>query len=207
MVKRGKFIVFDGLDGSGKTTQAKLLAQYLFDKSKSNSVFLTREPYSATFYDKIRTALKQGSDPRKRARLFLNLFVRDRRLHIRDIEKLLSSGVHVITDRYKYSTLAYQQAQGIPFEELLAAHANMLRPDLVLLIDLPVDEIVKRIGGDTSRAVVEIFEKEEFMQQLRKNYRALPKRLPDEPLKIVSGIGSVQEVFARIRKKADMLFS
>ena len=206
-MKRGKFIVFDGLDGSGKTTQAKLLCNYLFDQSKSNSVFLTREPYSDEFYEKIRQALKIGKNPTHRAKLFLDLFVSDRKLHVRDVEYLLSKGVHVISDRYKHSTLAYQNAQGIPLVDLMAVHKGMLVPDLTLLVDLPVKTVISRMGKDSQRKVTEVFEQRAFMEQLRKNYLALPKHLPKERIVVISGSGSVEKVFGLVRKQVDMVFS
>ncbi len=206
-MKRGLFIVIDGLDGSGKTTQVKLLAEHIFNRSKSNSVFLTREPYSTALYAKIRAALRTTNNPHQRAELFLKLFVADRKLHLRDITRLLDRGVHVVTDRYKYSTLAYQHAQGIPFEKLVEAHKGMLVPDCAIIIDLPVDALLKRITNGGRKDAIEVFEQEAFMKKLRAQYRGLSKRLPREPIAIVSGVGSVEKVFARVKKVVDVVFS
>ncbi len=114
---KGKFIVLDGIDGCGKGTQVKLLANYLFDSNKKNHVFLTREPYHSEHYEEIRRLLKSGLNPRDNAERLTELFVADRKVHVALIESLLSQGINVVSDRYKYSTLAYQQTQGISFEK------------------------------------------------------------------------------------------
>ena len=104
---KGKFIVLDGLDGSGKGTQVKLLANYFFDRDKKNHIFLTREPYNSEYYEEIRRLLKSGLNPHDNAERLAELFVADRRVHAALIESLLSQGIDVVSDRYKYSTLAY----------------------------------------------------------------------------------------------------
>ncbi len=80
-MKRGKFIVIDGIDGSGKGSIAKMLAQYIFEKSKANHVFLTREPYHSQYLAEIRQILKQSTDPKANAEKLAELFVNDRKDH------------------------------------------------------------------------------------------------------------------------------
>ncbi|MEK7143750.1 MAG: hypothetical protein AAB820_00250, partial [Patescibacteria group bacterium] len=118
-MKKGKFIVLDGIDGCGKGTQVKLLANHLFDGDKKNHIFLTREPYNSEYYAKIRQFLKEGINPKDNAEVLTELFVKDRKVHAELIGNFLSRGIHVICDRYKYVTLVYQKIQGISFEELL----------------------------------------------------------------------------------------
>ena len=74
---RGKFIVLDGLDGSGKGTQVKLLVNYLFDKDKNNHPWLTREPYRSRYYQEIRRLLKSGIDPKANALRLARLFLEE----------------------------------------------------------------------------------------------------------------------------------
>jgi len=206
-MNRGKFIVFDGLDGSGKTTQAKRAAEYLFDRAKTNSVFLTREPYHSPYYQQIRDLLKSNTNPHDSAELFTELFVKDRAVHVADIELLLARGVHVVSDRYKYSTLGFQQAQGMELSALIKMHDGMLVPDLVVFIDLDVDRILERMTQDSRRDVKEVFEQKEMMGKLRERFLNLPRQLPGEPIYIVDGNRPADTVSAEIRTYIDKLFT
>ncbi len=202
---RGKFIVLDGLDGSGKGTQAKLVANYLFDKDKANHIFLTREPYRSRHYQEIRRILKHAKNPKENAQLLAKLFVQDRRAHGRLIRRYLAAGHHVISDRYKYSTLAYQQTQGISLQKLIAMHRGILTPDLILIIDVPADIALRRIAKDAGRSHREVFEQLEFQKQLRKNFLALPKNLPREKIIIIDGNQLPDKVFKDIKKETDKI--
>lgn len=204
---RGKFIVFDGLDGCGKGTQIMRLAGYIFNKDKSNSVFVTREPYRSKYYKEIRRILKESEDPRENADTLAHLFVEDRKVHAGLIERHLRDGDFVISDRYKYSTLAYQQTQGIQLKKLIEMHEGILIPDLVLLIDVPAEIAVERLARDSGREYKEVFEKLEFQEKLRKNFLALPGQLPKERITVIDGTGSVSEVFDAIRSEMDKVLS
>lgn len=202
-----KFIVLDGVDGSGKDTQAKLLNNYLFDKSKAEHPWLTREPYRSKFYDEIRRILKEGGDLKKLAWKLAKLFVADRRVHARIILRQLLWGHHVVCDRYKYSTLAYQQTQGIPLKKLIAMHRGILVPDLVIILDVPIDVALERIKKDIKggKRYKEMFEQKDFQEQLRKNMLALKRQLPRERIVIINGNQPVEKVFEAIRKEADKI--
>jgi len=202
---KGKFIVMDGLDGSGKGTQAKLLANYFFDSNKKNHVFLTREPYNSEHYEEIRRLLKSGLNPRDNAERLAELFVADRRVHVALIESLLLQGVNVISDRYKYSTLAYQQTQGISLQKLIDMHKDILISDLTLIIDVPAEIALERIVKDEGREYKEVFEQKEFQEKLRDNFLALPKQLPDEKIIIINGNKSANDVFEFIKKEVDFV--
>jgi len=184
-MKRGLFIVLDGIDGSGKSTQIGLLSQFLFLGFKKSHVFLTREPFISPHYQQIRDLLKSGVDPKENGEKFLELFVADRRFHAEVITKQLEQGFHVICDRYKYSTLVYQSAQGLPIEKVLAAHEGLLVPDLTVILDLSAKEALGRIQVDDERTHAEFFEKEEFLKELREGYKNLPKLLPTENIVIL----------------------
>lgn len=204
-MEKGKFFVLDGPDGSGKGTQAKLLAQYLFDRDKRNHVFLTREPYNSRYYIEIRNLLKDGVDPKDNARRLTELFIKDRKVHVQLIEKRLSEGTHVVCDRYKYSTLAYQKTQGIDLSELIKMHRGILMPDLAIIIDIPAATGLKRIKDDASRGHKEVFERRKFMLELCRNFRELPSTMPKEKISMINGNKSVEEVFAAIRKEVDKI--
>lgn len=206
--KKGKFIVLDGVDGSGKGTQAKKLASYLFDKDKANHICLTREPYQSKFYQEIRKILKENKDPKKNAGRLAKLFVQDRKVHAKVIQRHLLEGSHVVSDRYKYSTLAYQQAQGISLKKLIAMHRGVLVPDLVLILDVPAKTALGRVSADiqSGKRYKEVFEQLTFQEQLRKNFLMFPKFLPKERIMIINGNQPVEKVFESIRKEVDYLF-
>jgi len=203
MAKRGKFVAFDGMDGSGKGTQVKLLVEKLFDLDKRNHILLTREPYNSVYYDEIRELLRNGKKPKDNAEKMAELFVKDREFHCGLIGKLLIDGVYVISDRYKYSTLAYQWAQGIDIYKLIKMHdePEIIVPDLTIIIDLPAEVALERIAKDGIRTHKEVFEKLEFQKKLRENFLKLPKLLPQENIVIVDGNKNEEEVFEEIKNR------
>jgi len=202
---KGKFIVLDGLDGSGKGTQVKLLANYFFDRDKKNHIFLTREPYNSEYYEEIRRLLKSGLNPRDNAERLAELFIADRRIHAALIESLLSQGIDVVSDRYKYSTLAYQQTQGISLQKLIDMHKGILIPDLTLIIDTSAEIALERIIKDEGREYKEVFEQKDFQEKLRENFLALSKQLPDEKIIIIDGDKPIAKVFESIKKEVEKI--
>jgi dTMP kinase len=201
-MKKGKFIVLDGIDGCGKGTIIKKIASYLFDKQKTNHVLMTREPYISKYHDKIRKLLKENTDPYDNAELFANLWVKDRKVHAAWIKKELNAGHYVISDRYKYSTFAYQQTQGISLGKLIKMHKGILIPDLAIIVDIPAEEAIRRANNDKSRTFKEVFEKKEFQEKLRKNYLDLPSHLPEENIVILTGESS-DVIFEQAKKEID----
>ncbi|GEM_PF-636428 len=207
--KRGKFIVLDGIDGSGKGTQLQYLSQYLFNLQKTNHILITREPYISNAYQKIRALLKSGKNPRDNAALLTRLFIQDRKQHALWIKKELRAGHHVISDRYSYSTFAYQQTQGMELPMLKKMHAGILVPDLAIIVDVPVKVTLFRQTRDGVRKFQEVFEKsefKEFQETLRKNFLTLPRQLPSHPLKVINGNRRPEQVFTVIQKEVDKLF-
>jgi len=190
-MKRGMFIVLDGIDGCGKGTIMKKIAAYLFDKQKTHHVLMTREPYISKYNAEIRKMMKENINPYENADIFADLFVKDRRVHAEWIEKELEAGHHVVCDRYKYSTLAYQQTQGISLEKLIEMHKGILVPDIVIIPDVPVEEAIRRAAADKKRDFKEVFEKDrQFQEKLRQNFLELPKRLSEERIIVLKGENS-----------------
>lgn len=106
----------------------------------------------------------------------------------------------MLCDRYKYSTIAYQQAQGVPFEEIALAHAGFLIPDLTIILDADPRTALTRNLSDSSRAYQEVFEREvDFTEKMRQNYLALPQRLPEEKIEVVNANRAPEEVSESIR--------
>ncbi|MEM7813952.1 MAG: dTMP kinase [Candidatus Aenigmatarchaeota archaeon] len=197
---KGKFIVIEGIDGSGKGTQMCLLAQWLYRKNKNFHILMTREPSLSEHGELVRRLLATSREMSAYAREFLRLFVADRADHIRRlIQPALRYGCIVLCDRYKHSTIAYQQAQGVPFDEIMLAHKDFLVPDLTIVLDADPRAALVRNLGDASRQYQEVFEREvAFTEKMRQNYLALPERLKGERIAIVNANRPVDEVFKAI---------
>ncbi len=204
-MKRGLFIVIDGIDGCGKSGQTKLLAEYLFSKSKKNHLFITREPYISKYTDQIRELLKVSKDPKENAKQLAQLFIKDRKVHAKVITQYLKNGAIVICDRYKYSTLVFQSTQGLAMSELIKMHKGLIVPDLVLIIDVPAQVAMERINKDNKRSHKEVFEQEEFLAKLRQGYLNLPQQLPKERIVFIPGEGTPQQVFEQVRAEVDKI--
>ncbi len=203
--KRGKFIVLEGVDGCGKSSQALLLANFLLGMSDYNHVLLTREPYKKR---KIREILRKDENPYSQAQNLAKLFVEDRREHISEIiEPSLAKGIHVVCDRYKYSTIAYQSAQGIPITELIKMHQNMLVPDATFILDVPIEIAKKRIAKGKGGIEQKFESNGEFLERVRQNYLEMSRLLPQENIIILDGTKSIGGVNQRIKKELEFLLS
>ncbi len=199
------FITFEGIEGCGKTTQIGLLAFYL--RKESRSFLLTREPGGTAIGEKIRGILLSssggaGMDPV--AELFL--YAAARVQHFRQlIQPALSRGEIVVCDRYADATLAYQgSGRGIDqgwIEEIHARSVDNIKPDLTFLLDLPVEEGLKRAWKRMESHPVkeDRFEKEavDFHERVRHGYLALARRDPQRIL-VLDGRQDEQTLHAEI---------
>lgn len=203
---RKRFIVFDGIDGSGKTTQITKSAEYLYKTNVSHdNILLTREPTYSAIGARIRKLLDEETNPSEHPRKCLSWFIADRIKHLHEvIEPALEKNFLVLCDRYKYSTLAYQQAQGIPLEELILVQKNLLVPDLTIIIDVPGEEAYNRIKAKRKTTK---FEEPEFLERVRQNFLALKKLLPKENIAVIKSEGTKEQVFEKVRKLLDKHFS
>jgi dTMP kinase len=199
-MKKGLFVAFEGIDGCGKSTQARLLADYIFESNKYNHVVRTREPYKNA---DIRKILQSESDPYSQATKLAEMFIADRRNHVQDlIGPNLKKGTFVISDRYSFSTLAYQQTQGVDVKKLLQMHKGLPIADIIFIVDVPVEVAMNRMKKDTKRTTEQKFEKnKEFIAKLRKNYLSLAG-LPLHKVVIVDGTKSINEIFEKQIKPA-----
>lgn len=195
----GIFIVLEGIDGAGKSTQAKLLKLWL--EERGYEVVLTKEPTDTPFGKLIRKLVLTGGkegiiDGAKISHeAEALLFAADRAEHVdKLIRPALESGKIVISDRYFYSSLAYQWARGLDLEWLIDLNRFAIRPDLVLLLDLPVKESMKRIR---TRSIKSEFDKiVELQKKVRENYLKLAERFPE--IKIVNALEDVEGVHRQI---------
>ena len=176
---RGRFIVFEGIDGAGKTTQAKLLAQKL--ESLGKSVYLTAEPTDLESGRELRKIL--GGEKKKTDCELALLFTLDRIAHNIDKEKginaMLDAGYNVICDRYYYSSLAYQ-GPVTSYEWVKSLNLNcpdILHPDLCIFLDLTPEQSLERISK--GREKLEIFENLETLTRVRESFFGVITDLDD----------------------------
>jgi dTMP kinase len=158
------FIVFEGVDGCGKTTQIKLLSQYIFE-NYLRDVLITREPTG----EPIRKKLENLKSVNENKELLTTMFFEDRHIHTKNIIiPNINRDCVVLCDRYNLSTFVYQQAQGVAYEKLLEMEKNFsfLIPDLTILFISDIQETCER-----RKQSVEIFEqKMDFQKTVQKNY-------------------------------------
>lgn len=200
----GKFIVFDGLDGAGKSTAIRLVKGLLARNSvPPKKILLTAEPTKGFFGKKIRQMLAEKKDPMSDGEEFLCLYVLDRKHHLKkEILPALHKGKIVLCDRYKYSTLVYQSVQGVSPDVVVKIHEKMRVPDLVFVFDLPVSAALSRL--EKSRKSKDVFEKKAFLENAREKFLHLKHFFPAEKIIIVDASAPIQTVaktvFAQIKK-------
>jgi dTMP kinase len=161
-------IVIEGIDGTGKSTQARRLAAWL--EARGRTTVVSREPTDGPWGRKLRESAATG---RLSAEDELAYFLRDRREHVeRLIAPGLAAGKVVILDRYYFSTMAYQGSRGLDPAAIRRANEEFAPvPDLLLVLDLDVDHALARIGGrgDTANA----FEKRDSLERCQAVFRSL----------------------------------
>jgi dTMP kinase len=169
-VNRGRLIAFEGVDGSGKSTQLRLLARAI--RSAGRVVVETREPTDGAWGRRIREMARSGS--RVAPAEELRWFVEDRREHVaHEIKPALAAGAAVLTDRYFLSTVAYQGARGLDPARLLAeAEAEFPLPDLALVLDLAPEEGLARVAA-RGGALEPAFEEAAFLTAAAALFRGL----------------------------------
>jgi len=171
-VNRGRLVVFEGVDGSGKSTQLGLLAEQL--RESHLAPIVTKEPTDGRWGRKIRAMARSGEviAPEEELRWFLE----DRREHV---EKVMRPGIEagriVLSDRYYLSTVAYQGARGFDPQALLAqAEAEFPMPDLALIFELDPEAGLARVQarGDAAEPT---FEEAGFLARVAAVFRALDR--------------------------------
>ena len=206
------FITFEGIEGSGKTTQQRLVAEAL--RAAGRVVVTTKEPGGTPLADRIRAILLDSAnviDPI--AEVFL--FAASRRQHTTEvIEPALGRGEIVLCDRYADSTLAYQGfGRLIDLDRLRTVNewaTDSLRPEVTLLFDLPEEVGLTRANSRNAGAAQDEgrFEAEDlrFHRRVREGYLAMAVAEPKR-YRVVDATGGVEEVFARTKTTLPELFS
>jgi len=211
---KGAFVVIEGIDGCGSTTQSLLLATRL--RERGTEVVTTCEPTPGPVGELIRRALRHGltdsgGDPRRLdwATLAL-LFAADRLDHNHAvIEPALRAGRVVISDRYYLSSLAYQTATAPGGEGVLpwirGLNARARRPDLTIVIDVDAD-VAERRRRDRG-AAAELFEVDELQRRLADTYRRAEDLVEQDRVVHVSGEGPEEAVGREILAAFDHQFA
>lgn len=204
MRARGRFVVIEGIDGAGTTTQAARLAERL--RSLPALVRVTREPSDGPIGTLVRQVLTgrivvpDGRAPGWATMALL--FAADRLDHVEaEIEPALASGAIVISDRYDASSLGYQSVMSGKggegaIEWIRSLNRHALRPDLTIVLDVGAD--VAAVRRESRGETAQIYEQNEVQRALVAFYRSLDRHIPNDRIAHVDASGSMDEVHARI---------
>jgi len=165
MIKKGIFLVIEGLDGSGKTTQATLIAEKL---SKNYNVLLTAEPSRGKIgtFIRDRCLYEQARLPTETEAL---LFAADRIEHMQtELKPALEDGKLVICDRYVYSSLAYQGSAGLSLDWIKTINARALQPDFSIFIDVAPEKVIERL--QRKKSIMETLETQTKVREIYLKY-------------------------------------
>lgn len=202
---RGVLITFEGVEGSGKSTQARLLADNL--KRMGFACEFSREPGGTEIGERIRDILLDPEHPTMDARTELFLYLASRNQHVREkVMHWLNSGRVVVLDRYAESSVAYQGA-GRGLGEQTVSRLNKMatcgiRPDLVIVVDVPVS-VGRERKGTTGLDRLES-ERVEFHERVRSSYLRMARRAPKRA-RVLDGTQSTDRLAALVLKTAQEL--
>jgi dTMP kinase len=201
-VSRGRFIVLEGIDGAGTTTQTDRLVAHL--RGRGRQAVATREPSAGPLGRLLREILLgQHTLPDGKAvggSTMALLFAADRLDHLqREVEPQLAAGVDVVSDRYLLSSLAYQAVEADrPWVASLAR--GVRQPDLTVLVDLPIEVAAER--RRRAGRPVERYDADSTLARVAENYRQLAR---ETGAAVVDGAGTLEQVEAAIARLADGL--
>ncbi|MGB9693820.1 MAG: dTMP kinase [Fervidobacterium sp.] len=190
------FIVFEGIEGCGKTTQAKRLFNYL--TAQGFKTHLTKEPGGTDLGMKIRDLLLSHHTETLPPIAELLLYEADRSIHIHNVIKpFLHKDYIVISDRFYYSTIAYQHfGRGLSYDLITllnTATTESLKPDITFLLDIPVEEAFKRLNRQRDRIESESIS---FHQKVREGFLTIAKQ--DKNIVIIDATQSPDDVFNQV---------
>lgn len=197
----GKFIVFEGINGSGKGVQLEKITEWLYNTNKSNLILRTREPNEINHNGVIaRKLLETSSNPYESAKDCVEHFARNRLSHnLKIIQPFLENyGSIVLCDRYWHSNFSYQKAQGRSYEEIKRVNSQygLLVPDLTIIFDVDAETAFERLNirRDKKR---KFDSDKDFLKRVRNNYLELKHVLNgfDDSIVYVNSGNSIDDVF------------
>jgi dTMP kinase len=198
-----RFIVLEGLDGAGTTTQAAKLQAHCTRRGTPS--FLTNEPTSApvgAFIRRLLTGQERGPDGstyRPGENVMGLLFAADRLAHSRVIQARLEAGEDVLCDRYVFSSMAYQTLDpSVAVDWVIGVNEGCAVPDLTVFLSVPVDECLRRLSARKGAAAV--YETRALLETIEKNYEKLLPRYEGRFGRVITldGTHSVDEVHEAI---------
>lgn len=201
---KGKFIVLEGIDNCGKSTQAKMLEKYF--QEQGTEVVLAREPGGTQIGEEIREVVLKPRDEMANPITQTLLFYAARTEFMDQIVKPnIDAGKMVITDRFESSTYVYQGiVQGVDLSLLDTLSEYCVKnsgayPELFIIIDIPVEESLKRASNADRAGQDLIYEKQgvEFLEKLRQGYLTYAQAHP-ETVKVIDGMLSKEDLFKEI---------
>jgi len=196
---KNMFIVFEGIDGAGKSTQCTRLYGHI--AGTGISVRRLAEPTDGPWGRRIREALRSGSPlPRDEQ---VELFIRDRMDdYSMNIKPSLEQGITIVMDRYFYSNAAYQGMDGLSPRDIINMNLEhgFPQPDRVYFIDLAADKAMMRVKSRSGENI-ELFEKQSFLEKVRGNFLSIA----DSRFLVVDGILAEDEIFRIIKEDYDKI--
>jgi dTMP kinase len=199
------FISFEGIDFCGKSTQIKLLHQYL--ENRGNIVKIIREPGGTEISEQVRTILLSKKNNLMTLETEILLFSASRSQLVREkLRPYLDKGYYVISDRFHDSTTAYQgYGRGIPFDTVKHIHQISIGdtiPSITFLIDIPVDEAARRMGfiSNTELDRIEV-SKKTFFENVRNGYLEMARN--EERFRVINGLLSIESIHEKIVTEID----
>lgn len=196
---RGKFIVFEGLDGSGKSTQSRKFRDHL--ESLGKPTLYTHEPTDkGEVGERIRRILQRKEPFPERSEDFQLMYVADRRVHTNEeIIPALEKGINVIADRYFLSTVAFGTIGGCDTEWLYEINKEFPWPDLTFIIDTDTKTCLDRLAYRGEG--LEYFERQKKFGRAQETYRAMPAR--HENVFLIDGNRGIEEIWADVLQHAE----
>jgi dTMP kinase len=210
---RGRFVVLEGIDGAGTTTQVGRLVERL--RAKGRLVRATREPSDGPVGTLVRQVLTgRIIVPGGRAPAWTTmalLFAGDRLDHVEsEIEPFVAAGGTIVSDRYDASSLAYQSVSSgrggdATVDWIRSINRFALRPDLTIVLDVPPDVAASR--REARGEAAQLYEQNEVQRALAAFYKDLSRHMPDDRIVVIDATGSVDEVAARVYAAYGQRFS
>ena len=204
----GKFIVFEGIDGSGTSTQSELLKDFLLDNGISSVT--TCEPSSGPIGNMIREGFKKRlsfvSDEKLFDEQMAYLFAADRHDHLHNevdgVYSLNNKGITTISTRYFFSSLVYHVSNEEEYEFVKKLNEKFPLPDLTIYINNPIEVSLQRIS---LRAHRDAYENKEKLEKVKYNYKRVFEEY-SENLLVVDGSKTIDEIHNEIRKRVIKLY-